>query len=152
MDLGPHGRFLVMAQLTPTGPRVISATPLPSNNTNVIANAGQVTNGCSNSSNTNPPQPAKMLVSDTRNSNVINPEILRAVAGPDAGEAKLTIVKEGANKVLTLILPNGEMRRLTTSQVQQIQAAVRNNKSQNMMPAAPALAPVPVAAAEGTTS
>ena len=153
MDLGPHGRFIVTAQLTPNGPRVISATPLPSNNTHVIANAGQgVANGCSNNSTLPPPaspQPAKMLVSDTRNSNVINPEILRAVAGPDAGEAKLTIVKEGANKVLTLILPTGEMRRLTTSQVQQIQAAVRNSKSQNLMPVAPA--PVPVAATDGAT-
>ena len=154
MDLGPHGRFLVTAQLTPNGPRVISATPLP--NPTVIANSGQIPlngdcNTDSGNSTVNRPQPAKMIMTDSRPNNVISPEILRAVAGPDAGEAKLSIVKEGINKVLTLILPGGEMRRLTTSQVQQIQAAVRNknNKLQTLVPAP---AQVPVAAADGSSS
>lgn len=68
----------------------------------------------------------QIFVNDPRQNNIISQEVLQAVAGPEAIGAKLTILKEGNTKVLTLILANGEMRRLTTSQVQQIQAAVRN--------------------------
>ena len=68
----------------------------------------------------------QVLVNDPRQNNILSADVLRSVAGPEAVGAKLTIVKEGNTKMLTLILSNGEIRRLTTSQVQQIQAAVRN--------------------------
>ena len=68
----------------------------------------------------------QILITDPRQNNIISADILRSVAGPEAVGARLTIVKEGNVKMLTLILSNGEIRRLTNSQVQQIQAAVRN--------------------------
>lgn len=72
------------------------------------------------------PTVKQVLVNDPRQNNIISAEVLCSVAGPEAVGAKLTIVKEGNTKMLTLILSNGEIRRLTNSQVQQIQAAVRN--------------------------
>ncbi len=157
IDVGEQGQFLVTAQMTPTGPKVLSATPLLSRNPNTTA-AVPVANTTVDSRSSSPvsittngemttngevgsvaeaatPLPAAqivkrpaVLVTDTRNSNVISPEILKMVAGPDAGDAKLSIIKEGNAKILTLLLSNGEIRRLTASQVKQIQDSIQNNK------------------------
>ena len=208
-DMGQHGHFMVTAQMTPTGPKVISASPLPRKVkivTNVVVpestppvltsleSASEVPAVPESTSASpavsesvpavstelNPPTPValelnppvvpaltgptttatdaatpiesnppavtpslvtpaitpkangspivskQILISDSRQNNIISADILRSVAGPEAVGARLTIVKEGNAKMLTLILSNGEIRRLTNSQVQQIQAAVRN--------------------------
>ncbi|KAI9561827.1 hypothetical protein GHT06_012788 [Daphnia sinensis] len=211
LDMGQHGRFMVTAQMTPAGPKVISASPLP-RKLKIVTNAASTdaasvvqpvpelavavpestavdtsspevvpavptstelnsaipvaeesiptTSIAANLAHADPPaaidvtnvtksipptvtpslvnpaitpktngSPAvsrQILISDPRQNNIISPDILRSVAGPEAVGARLTIVKEGNSKMLTLILSNGEIRRLTNSQVQQIQAAVRN--------------------------
>jgi hypothetical protein len=208
-DMGHHGHFMVTAQMTPAGPKVISASPLPRkvkivtnvpvpesippvltspdpasevpavpesisacpavsesvpavptelnpptsvahelNPPVVLASTGPttiatdmttpiestppavtpslVTPAITPKANGSPAVSKQILITDPRQSNIISADILRSVAGPEAVGARLTIVKEGNAKMLTLILSNGEIRRLTNSQVQQIQAAVRN--------------------------
>lgn len=185
VDVGEHGHFLVSAQMTPAGPKILGATPLPPKSNNNVPVAPSpatppaappaddvppppvptkettvmpATNG-SSAETAAPPSPGAasaaaaapnrpvlpVLVTDTKGCSVISPEILKSVAGPDAGDAKLSIVKEGNVKVLTLILSNGEMRRLTKSQVELIQTAIRNSKSGLT---SPTTAPIVTAAAE----
>lgn len=211
LDMGQHGRFMVTAQMTPAGPKVISASPLPRKlkiitnaastdaasvvqavpelavaatestlvdssspkvvlavptsielnsaipvaeestaTTSIAANLAHadqpaaidvttvtkpippnvtpslVNPAITPKTNGSPAVSKQILISDPRQNNIISADILRSVAGPEAVGARLTIVKEGNLKMLTLILSNGEIRRLTNSQVQQIQAAVRN--------------------------
>ena len=211
LDMGQHGHFMVTAQMTPTGPKVISAQPLPRKvriMTNVVAPESTpvvlpspdsapkdpavleltsatptysesapmvsaesadpttlvshdlnppvvpasivstttttdvttpptesippvvtspfVTAATTPKANGSPAISKQILINDPRQNSIISADILRSVAGPEAVGARLTIVKEGNTKMLTLILSNGEIRRLTNSQVQQIQTAVRN--------------------------
>ena len=136
MDLGSHGQFIVGAQMSANGPVVLSvATAAP---------AAPKTNGVTSPA---PPAAAKRSPAAAENRNsIIHPDVLTSIAGPDAQGARLSILKEGNNKVLTLILANGEIRRLTNSQVEMIQAAARNKKS-SAASVAVAAAAVAVAAA-----
>jgi len=105
MDLGIHvGRFLIQTRMESNVPRVLSAMPLPSDS----SNPGSLKKGLT--------QPI-----DSLQSNIYTPEVLRSVFGPDAGEGKIsTINRSSTNPLPVLIMPNGEMRRLTESQVDQI--------------------------------
>ena len=109
MDLGIHGRFLIQTRMESNVPRVLSAMPLPSVNPNSdSSNPGSLKKGLT--------QPIDLL-----QSNIYTPDVLRSVFGPDAGEGKIsTINRSSSNPLPVLIMPNGEMRRLTESQVDQI--------------------------------
>lgn len=125
LDTGMHGQFLVTAQMTPNGPKILSVSktttnPAPTNGSSTPysrpSGVGAPTNGSCGGGG------------GGGGGGVIHSDLLKSIAGPEAEGAKLTIVKEGNSKFLTLILSNGEIRRLTTSQVEMIQAAARNKK------------------------
>ena len=134
MDAGVLGHFRVTAQKTEDGPKILSATllvPSKSNNSAPIASSSAAAPPVEISPAVSPIRPVLPgVVMDAQGIKVINPEILRSVAGPEASDAKLGIHKEGDSKVLTLTLSNGEVRRLTQSQVSVIQAAIRNSTTQ----------------------
>ena len=106
MDLGMHGRFLIKARIESNVARVLSAMPLPSTN-----------HSSQNTTNSNPVLQKKP---STEKNYIYTPEVLRTIFGPDAGEGKISTINRSTNPVPVLIMPNGEMRLINESQIDQI--------------------------------
>ena len=154
MDLGDQGTFIVSAQMTPHGPKVLSAVPYSGKT--VQSNANHNNSNENVAVPTPPPAPPALPTPAApaaapaaarpaapaaappasaptsprqtvhQQNNIISPEVLMSIMGPEAAGAKLSILREGLSKVLILVLANGQVKRLTASQVSQIQQAVRN--------------------------
>ena len=124
MDLGDHGHYLVSAQMTPAGPKVLSAVPatVKSKCSNGILRENVPLNGSA-------PPSAPTVQNPPEESNGAATDLLSSIVGPEAAGAKLIVVREGTSKVLQMVLSSGEVRRLTTAQVAQIQNAVRKKTS-----------------------
>ena len=136
LDTGVHGQFLVNAQMTPNGPKILSVsktTPNPAP-TNGSSSPCIRPSGAAGPTNESCGGGARSGGGSGGGGGVIHSELLKSIAGPEAEGAKLSIVKEGNSKFLTLILSNGEIRRLTTSQVEMIQAAARSKKMASSTP------------------